>query len=166
MSALTSTDAAELLFLEAQLLDERHWDDWLALFTEDAIFWAPAWKNEDEPTSSPDSELSLIYHQGRSNLADRVWRLRSGLSVASIPLHRTAHAITNVRLAGAATDSAATIKSSWIVHTFSPRRKVQHVFFGRYEHELRHEGGAWRIASKKILLLNDYIPTVIDFYML
>jgi benzoate/toluate 1,2-dioxygenase subunit beta len=166
MIALTSTDAAELLFLEAQLLDERRWDEWLDLFTEGAVFWAPAWKNEDEPTSSPDSELSLIYHQGRSNLADRVWRLRSGLSVASIPLHRTAHAITNVQLAGKATESAATVKSSWTVHTFNPRRKAQHVFFGRYEHGLLREGGAWRIASKKILLLNDYIPTVVDFYML
>jgi 3-phenylpropionate/cinnamic acid dioxygenase small subunit len=165
MIALTSTDAAELLFSEAQLLDERRWDEWLELFTEDAVFWAPAWKNEDEPTSSPDTELSLIYHQGRSNLADRVWRLRSGLSVASIPLHRTAHAITNVQLSGP-TDSAATVKSSWTVHTFNPRRKAQHVFFGRYEHGLRHEGGVWRIASKKILLLNDYIPTVVDFYML
>jgi len=166
MSALTSTDAADLLFLEAQLLDERRWDDWLDLFTEDAVFWAPAWKNEDEPTSSPDTELSLIYLQGRSNLADRVWRLRSGLSVASIPLHRTAHAITNVQMAGPAADSAATVKSSWTVNTFNPRRKAQHVFFGRYEHGLRREGDAWRIASKKILLLNDYIPTVVDFYML
>jgi 3-phenylpropionate/cinnamic acid dioxygenase small subunit len=38
------------------------------------------------------------------------------------------------------------------------------VFFGRYEHGLRRVDGDWRIARKKILLLNDTIPTVVDFY--
>jgi 3-phenylpropionate/cinnamic acid dioxygenase small subunit len=166
MSELTSAAAAEFLFREAMLLDERRWDEWLDLYTEDAVFWVPAWKSEDEPTSSPDTELSLIYHEGRSNLADRVWRLQSGLSIASTPLHRTVHAISNVLFAGPPTETAAAIKSTWATHTFNPRRKTQHVFFGRCEHELRREGGQWRIARKKILLLNDSIPTVLDFYML
>jgi 3-phenylpropionate/cinnamic acid dioxygenase small subunit len=39
-----------------------------------------------------------------------------------------------------------------------------HHFFGRYRHTLRHEGRAWRIARKHILLLNDTIPAVVDFY--
>ena len=35
------------------------------------------------PTDDPDRELSLIYYRGRANLEDRVWRARSGQSVAS-----------------------------------------------------------------------------------
>lgn len=165
MSEMSSARAAEFLFREAQLLDERRWDEWVELYTEDAVFWVPAWKSEDEPTSSPDTELSLIYYEGRSNLADRVWRARSNLSVASTPLHRTAHAITNVLLEAPPAPSQVMVKSSWATHTFNPRRKTQHVFFGRAEHTLRLEGGAWRIARKKALLLNDYIPAVLDFYM-
>jgi benzoate/toluate 1,2-dioxygenase beta subunit len=165
MSSLTSAAAAEFLYREAQLLDERRWDEWLDLYTEDAVFWVPAWKSEDEPTSSPDTELSLIYYEGRSNLADRIWRVRSNLSVASTPLHRTAHAIANVLLEFA-DGNRAEVKSSWATHTYNPRRKTQHVFFGRSEYVLRLEGGAWRIARKKALLLNDYIPAVLDFYML
>ena len=165
MSDLTPAKAAEFLYREAQLLDERRWDEWVDLYAEDAVFWVPAWKSEDEPTSSPDTELSLIYYEGRSNLADRVWRARSNLSVASTPLHRTAHAITNVLLEATPATDQAVIKSSWATHTFNPRRKAQHVFFGLTEHTLRLEGGAWRIARKKVLLLNDYIPAVLDFYM-
>jgi benzoate/toluate 1,2-dioxygenase subunit beta len=165
MSDMSSAKAAEFLYREARLLDERRWDEWVELYTEDAVFWVPAWKSEDEPTSSPDTELSLIYYEGRSNLADRVWRARSNLSVASTPLHRTAHAITNVLLEVAPAADEAIVKSSWATHTFNPRRKTQHVFFGLSEHILRLEGGAWRIARKKALLLNDYIPAVLDFYM-
>lgn len=165
MSSITSAAAAEFLYREAQLLDERRWDEWVELYTQDAVFWVPAWKSEDEPTSSPDTELSLIYYEGRSNLADRVWRARSSLSVASTPLHRTAHSITNVVLESAPAPDQAIVKSSWATHTFNPRRKTQHVFFGRCEHTLRLEGGTWRIARKKVLLLNDYIPAVLDFYM-
>lgn len=165
MSDMSLANAAEFLYREARLLDERRWDEWIELYTEDAVFWVPAWKSEDEPTSSPDTELSLIYYEGRSNLVDRVWRARSNLSVASTPLHRTAHAITNVTLEAPPGPDQALVKSSWATHTFNPRRKTQHVFFGLAEHTLRRESGVWRIARKKVLLLNDYIPAVLDFYM-
>jgi len=29
---------------EALYLDERRWDDWLALYHDDAEFWVPAWR--------------------------------------------------------------------------------------------------------------------------
>lgn len=33
-----------------------------------------------------------------------------------------------------------------------------------YRHTLRQEAGAWQIARKHIHLLNDTIPTVVNFY--
>jgi len=88
--------AADLLYREALYLDERRWDDWLALYDEAAEFWVPAWKSEDQPTDDPSSEVSLVYAARRSELEDRVWRVRSGQSIASTPLPRTAHIVTNV----------------------------------------------------------------------
>jgi hypothetical protein len=74
---LTRAEAEELLYREAALLDEGDWDSWLDLYTEDAVFWMPAWRDEENPTADPDRELSLIYYQGRSGLEDRVHRARS-----------------------------------------------------------------------------------------
>lgn len=164
--ALTIEAAAQLLYAEARCLDERRWDDWLEMFTEDALYWVPAWKSELEPTSSPDEEISLIYYQGRSSLVDRIWRLRSGLSVASTPLRRTTHMITNIAFADTPDDSEPEVRASWAVHQLDPKRRVQHVFFGHYEHRLRRVGEGWKIAGKKILLLNDQIPAVADIYLL
>jgi len=164
MSAdLTRDEAEDLLYREALSLDRREWDAWLELYAEDAVFWMPAWRDETEPTADPEAELSLIYYRGRRNLADRVWRVRSGMSVASAPLPRSVHAITNVLIEGSVGDRAE-VSASFTVHRYDVRSERSHVFFGRYEYALVREASGWRIAAKKILLLNDVIPTVLDFY--
>lgn len=154
------------LQLEGRHLDRRDWDAWLALYEEDALYWVPAWKDEDTPSDDPDTEVSLIYHQGRAALEDRVWRVRSQRSVASIPLARTTHMVGNVIVAPGAADGSLRVEASWTCHTYDPKRHRQHVFFGLYDIELRAHGESWRYARKKVLLQNDYIPTMIDFYCL
>lgn len=160
---LSRADAEELLYREAALLDEGAWDEWLALYTEDAVFWMPAWRDELTPTEDPNSQLSLIYYEGRRGLEDRVVRARSGQSVASHPRPRCVHMISNVRLVESKADSAE-VASNFAVFLHDVRAERTHTFFGRYRHTFRHEEGAWRIARKHILLLNDTIPTVVDFY--
>ena len=156
-------EAVALLNLEAMLLDEQDWDAWLALYEEDAEFWMPAWKSETEPTGDPLRELSMIYYDSRAGLEDRVQRIRSGKSVASTPLRRTAHMVGNVMLAG---DHAGilTVKSSFNVHVYDTRQKTQHVFFGRTTHGLVRRNGGLKIRRKKIILANDCIPTMLDIY--
>jgi 3-phenylpropionate/cinnamic acid dioxygenase small subunit len=160
---LSRADAEELLYREAALLDEGAWDDWLGLYTEDAVFWMPAWRDELTPTADPNSELSLIYYEGRRGLEDRVVRARSGQSVASHPRPRCAHMISNVRLVESGPDTTE-IASNFAVFLHDVRAERAHTFFGRYRHILRREADEWRIARKHILLLNDTIPTVADFY--
>jgi len=156
--------AEEFLFREALLLDRRDWEAWLALYGEDAVFWVPAWRDETAPTQDPDRELSLIYYRGRRNLEERVWRIRSGLSVASAVLPRSVHSVTNV-LVERADDSTAEVSASFAVHLNDVRASREHVFFGRYEYTLDKGEGGILITSKKILLLNDTIPAVLDFYL-
>ena len=55
MSPLPPAEATELLYREAHYLDTQRWDDWLALYREDAEFWMPAWKDAHALTESPDS---------------------------------------------------------------------------------------------------------------
>jgi 3-phenylpropionate/cinnamic acid dioxygenase small subunit len=160
---MTRDEAEDLLYREAALLDEGAWDEWLALYAEDAVFWVPAWRGEATPTSDPDRELSLIYYESRAGLEDRVFRVRSGQSVASHPRPRCVHTVANVRVLAAEAE-AAELAAAFTVHAHDVRAGRSHVFFGRYEHSFRLADGAWRIARKKILLLNDTIPAVLDFY--
>ena len=162
MSALLA-EANALLTLEGMLLDEQDWDAWLALYVEEAEFWMPAWKSETEPTTDPLRELSLIYYSGRAGLEDRVQRIRSGKSVASTPLRRTAHMVGNVMLASE-NEGVTSVKSSFNVHVYDTRTKTQHVFFGRTTHGLVRRPEGLRIRTKKVILANDCIPTMLDVY--
>ena len=161
----TPPDAGiRLLYREAHYLDSQRWEDWLALYCEDCEFWMPAWKSEHALTDNPRKELSLVYYRSRAGLEDRVSRVRSGGSIASIPLPRTQHAITNVLVEALPAGDAIRLLSNWTVHQFRTKHCEVELFFGRYEHELVRHGDTWRIRRKKITLLNDYMPTMLDFY--
>ena len=161
----TQTIAAGILSREGLHLDRQDWDAWLGLYTDDVVYWVPAWRSESELVSDVRREVSLIYHTSRAGLEERVLRIRSRKSVTAMPIPRTTHVVGNVLVDAA---SAGTIDgtASWIVHEYDPRVTKMHVHFGLYEFTLRQRGDGWLIARKKTILMNDRIPTVIDFYNL
>ena len=150
-----------LLFEEAAALDEQRWDDWLTLFTTDIEYWMPAWDSEHEMTQDPTSEISLMYYSDKSGLEDRIWRIKSGMSSASTPLPRTCHLVTNIRV-GQVVDGLLQVKANWQGNAF--RHEKTDSFYGRYEYGLREEQGKLLIARKKVVLMNDVIPSVVDIY--
>jgi 3-phenylpropionate/cinnamic acid dioxygenase small subunit len=156
--------AADVLYREARALDARDWAGWLALYAEDAVYWVPAWRDEDTQTADPDRELSLIFHDSRRGLAERVARVTSGKSVTAMPLPRTTHFVTNVAAALGA--DALTAEAAFQVRVYQPRTERTHVHFGRYEVRLTRAPEGWRIAGKTIRLQNDLLPALIDFYTL
>lgn len=161
MSEALLARVGALLFEEAAALDEQRWDDWLNLFTPDCEYWMPAWDGEHELTQDPTREISLIYYSDRNGLEDRIWRIKSGMSAASIPLPRTVHLVTNVRLAERA-DGLTGAKANWQVNSFKLERTD--TFYGHYDYGLKEEDGRLVIAKKRIVLLNDVIPSVVDIY--
>jgi len=56
------------------------------------------------------------------------------------------------------------LRSNWVSHVFFPRAEESHAFFGHTEHTLVLDGARWLIAKKRIVLQNDYIPTMLDIY--
>lgn len=151
----------DFLAREAQAVDDRDWDTWLALHEENVEYWVPAWESEYEATSDPQGEMSLIYYNGRAGLEDRVFRLRTGRSAASTPLPRTCHMVSNIRVLPQP-DGTVVARTRWVVHLF--RKAEQTQFFGHAEYVLASWSDGWLIRRKKILVLNDLIPTVLDIY--
>ena len=167
VETLTRPDAdlagrlTRFLYREARLLDDRRWDDWLECYAPDASYWMPAWTDEGELTSDPQREISLIYYPNRRGLEDRVYRLRTGASAASSPLPRTCHLIANVEVTGTSGDRAE-VRYNW--HTLSHRLQQTAQFFGTTYCTIDLSGETPRIVAKRIVLKDDYIHQVIDFY--
>lgn len=143
----SSAQVEDLLFEEAARLDGRRFDDWLALFSADAIYWVPSGAD----TIDPRREVSVVYDDVEA-LRERVWRLGSGMAYAQDPPSRTVHSVANVQIVGSS-DDLVHVDSVFSVTEF--RRGRQFVHAGRYRHHLRREGGDLRIVLKKVELVNN-----------
>jgi 3-phenylpropionate/cinnamic acid dioxygenase small subunit len=157
--------ARDLVAEEARLLDERQWDAWLALFTEDAVLWVPTWRDEDSLTEDPSQELSFMHLQGRGRLAERVFRITSGRSAASLPLPRTSHLVTG-SLVSAGPCGMVQVRSAFASHVWFHKEPAMVTYTGHYEHLLAADGDGWRIARKKVVLINDRLASQVDFFYL
>lgn len=140
-------EVEQFLYREAALLDARDYPGWLKLFTPDAVYWIPSVADEVDPSR----EVSIVYDDAQF-LAERVWRLDSGLAYAQEPHSRTSHLISNVQIAERAGEQLD-VRSTFLVTEF--RRGQQNLFAGRYQHELRRDGDDFLIARKKVDLISN-----------
>ena len=159
---VSTAAVAEFLYREARLLDARKFGEWLDLFCEDAVFWAPAVGMDGAHTTDPELSLNFIYIVGRAGLEARVFRVESGGSLASNPLPHTRHLVTNVMIDSDGPDEVRAFANTQVVAFCEPRG--QQILNGSYEYVLRKENGALRIARKKILLLEYVIDGYFDFF--
>lgn len=153
----------QFLYLKSDLCDRQQWDEYVNLFDPQSVFHVPQWDSEHVHTQDPAREMSLIYYTNRAGLEDRVFRLRTGKSAASTPLPRTMHQISNVRLVEKE-DSQVEAAVNW--STLYTRHGTTDYFYGRARYDLRPAGDSWKITRKHVLLLNDTINAVLDFYHL
>lgn len=167
MSSQATVIASDILNRLGAALDDRAWDAWLDLYHADAVYWVPAWRDEDTETSDPDCEISQIYHDRRAGLEERIARVRSGQSVTALPLPRTTHFTSNIAASAAIGDAhAISVRASAMIHVYQPRSGSQYVNFGYYELVVTRIDSAWRVARHVIHLKNDCVPALIDFYTL
>jgi 3-phenylpropionate/cinnamic acid dioxygenase small subunit len=159
------TEVASLLAREALLLDEQRWQDWLSLYTEDAVYWVPAWQSDFKLTDDPKIQLSLMYSESRLGLRERVFRLESEDSFASVPPDRTTHITSNVLVTGVE-DGGNTVEASatWMVHSYGVHGSATRG--GRYRYTLRRMDGMLLIAKKTTILIDEKLEGPVDFYHL
>ena len=150
-----------VLYREARLLDDRQWDEWLACYAEDVMYWMPAWDDDDQLTDDHQSQISLMYYPNRGGLEDRVFRIKTERSGASMPEPRTSHNVTNVEVLA---ERGNEVDVRYNLSTLSHRYRMNDHFFGTMFVTLRKIGDEWLISAKKIVLKNDYIRQVLDIY--
>jgi 3-phenylpropionate/cinnamic acid dioxygenase small subunit len=146
----TPAECEAFLVHEAELLDGGRFEDWLALFTENAWYWVPI----EPDQASPLTTVSLMYDD-RKLLETRVRRLAGPLMHAQEPRSRTSRIVANVTLRERR-PAAALVRSKFMMVEY--RSGGQRLFAGTYFHELVRLDGALRIASKRVDLVNCDAP--------
>src|SRR6202789_3495405 len=82
-----------LLEREARLLDQLRYEDWLALYAPEGIYWVPSTPQAGDPRR----EISVMFDD-RRRLEDRIYRLRTGFAWSQAPASRTVRLIANVEV--------------------------------------------------------------------
>ena len=156
---LVRQDVEEFLYREAELLDERRYEEWLELFTDDVHYWMPMRRNV--PANEPEREFTRDgldvnwFDEGKDTLTRRVKQIRTGVHWAEQPPSRICHMVANVQILEAQPPGEAptevTVKSRFLIY----RNRVEtetDVLVGKREDVLRRVEGQWRIARRKIVL--------------
>jgi 3-phenylpropionate/cinnamic acid dioxygenase small subunit len=146
MSKVDAAEIEQFLYQEAALLDGRQYEEWLSLFTDDAYYWIPAGQDDTDPLQ----ETSLVYDDRRT-LGLRVTRLLHPAAHCQTPPSRTASLISNIRVEEL-DNGEVKVRSNLAL--FESRLGNQRVFAARVDHTLRRSDGHWRIAYKKVDLIN------------
>lgn len=151
---LLSWEIQQFLYAEAELLDERRFEEWLDLFTDDVRYWMPMRRNvkfgQQERENTRERQEISWFDEGKETLVQRVRQIATGVHWAEEPLSRVCHVVSNVQLLEA-TDSHLRVKSRFIVY----RNRLQEetdFFVGKREDVLRRVDGQWRIARRAIFL--------------
>ena len=151
---LLKEEIESFLYREADLLDERRYEEWLELFTEDAHYWMPLRRNV--PRDEPEREFTRQgvdaswFDEGKDTLTRRVRQILTGIHWAEEPPSRICHIISNVQVMQARPDEVD-VRSRFLVY----RNRVEtetDFLVGKREDVLRRVNGDWRIARRKIIL--------------
>lgn len=139
-------NAEQFLYYEARLLDTQQLEAWLELFTEDATYWVPLEREQKDPL-----ETSSIIHDDRTLLELRVKQARHPRAHARLPLARTVHQVGNVMVLSE-NGAETTVSSTLQVVEF--RNEKQRLHGALVEHRLRRTADSFRIAHKRVDLVN------------
>lgn len=152
---LLAREIEQFLYEEAELLDERRFDQWLDLFTDDARYWMPLRRNvrfgeHAQRENTREQQDVAWFDEGKETLTKRVQQINTGIHWGEEPLSRTCHLVTNVQILEQRGDELR-IKSRFLLY----RNRLQDetdLLAGKREDTLRRVDGRWKIAHRRITL--------------
>ena len=140
-------EVQRLYAVEAQLLDQHRYADWLELFAEDLHYWAPVRTNrlrrQQALADGAPGEVG-IFDETKASLAWRIRRFDSGMAWAEDPPSRTRHLITNVLVGPGEEPGEYVAESAFLCYRNRLEREVEPLRRRPYRRTPPHRGGTAR----------------------
>jgi benzoate/toluate 1,2-dioxygenase beta subunit len=147
------SDAAErdcfrmLIEREARLLDQLRFDEWLAMYAPECIYWVPATPDGGDPRR----EVAISFDD-RRRMEDRVFRLRTGYAWSQAPKSRTVRMVSNVEVFATGSNDARMVRSNLLISEFRP--DGVRFLSGWCGHRLVAQDGRWFIGVRQVNLID------------
>jgi 3-phenylpropionate/cinnamic acid dioxygenase small subunit len=147
-------EVEQFLYREAELLDERRYEEWLALLTDDVHYLMPLRRNVPHDETEREFTRGGVdvnwFDEGKDTLVRRVRQILTGIHWAEEPPSRICHMVSNVQVLRA-TPAEVEVKSRFLVY----RNRVEtetDLLVGKREDLLRRVEGGLRLARRRIVL--------------
>jgi 3-phenylpropionate/cinnamic acid dioxygenase small subunit len=140
-------EISQFLYKEARLQDENRYQEWESLWTDDAVYWVPA-NGED---IDPERDMSIIY-DNRSRIGLRIRQFLTGKRYSQLPTSRLRRVIGNVEVLA---EEAGGTRVTANMLLYESHRRGQILWAARNEYLLRRVDADWRMAYKKVALVNN-----------
>lgn len=140
-------EISQFLYREARLQDEHQYEAWEKLWEDDGVYWVPA--NGDDP--DPETAMSIIY-DNRSRIALRVRQLMTGKRHSQEPRSRLRRLLSNIELLRVGEREIQVGANAMV---FESNQRGDTVWAARNEYLLRRHDGSFRMARKKVVLVNN-----------
>src|SRR3954470_13359332 len=98
---------------EARLLDQLRFNEWLALYTPECLYWVPT----SPQAGDPRREVSISFDD-RRRMEDRIYRLRTGYAWSQAPKSRTVRMVSNVEVFSTGDENARMVRSNFLISEF------------------------------------------------
>jgi benzoate/toluate 1,2-dioxygenase beta subunit len=147
------SEVYELLAREAHLLDDRDYEGWLKLFTDDCLYWMPV-----DPLCEDGTMRLNVFYDDRARMEDRIARLSSGSAYTEEPISLTARTFAAVQVEETDEDDGDRVMARSNFQLIAYRSGEQRLLGGRYRHRLVRQDGRLRISEKRVTLLGSDAP--------
>lgn len=136
-----------LIYEEARLLDEKAFEDWLALLTEDVLYWAPLKRGQTE-----EEVHNSLFYEDLFVLRIRVERLSLPGVFSQQPPSFCQHVLQKP---GIVTSGAGRVETRTPFVYLETQFDQQIVLGGSLHHQIvADDEGAYKIRRKRIELFN------------
>jgi 3-phenylpropionate/cinnamic acid dioxygenase small subunit len=140
--------AVDLVYQEARLIDEKRFDEWYELYSEDALYWMPL--TRDQPLGEAQTSL---YYEDKLLLRVRIERLRHPNAFSQQQPSFSQHVLQQPALESGTPESGECVLRTPFVYVEAQLDR-QLMLAGVAYHHLIAFAGEWKIRMKKIDLLN------------
>lgn len=153
-------EVQQFLYREARLLDERRFNDWMALLADDIHYWVPTRQNRGQSRTdgSLDVERELsgpeelaFFDENKLTLVGRVVRLGTGQAWGENPPSRTRRFVTNIEIERGDAADELQVHSNLLLYR-SRRAEDEHWFVAGRDDLLRRAAGSFQLARRKVIL--------------
>jgi 3-phenylpropionate/cinnamic acid dioxygenase small subunit len=150
--------SVKFLHHEAELLDDQHYEDWLALLAADIDYRIPTRSTRERgSTESQFSEKSFLMLEDFGSLRTRVRRFATAFAFAEDPPTRTRRLIGNIRTGETGRKDEFAVKSNFILVRTKFDQPSQ-LIAGERQDVLRETDGSMLLARRTVLLEHTVLP--------